>query len=95
MRQCGGESLWIINGETCMGVWDEDLEFVFKQAIDNLNLENEFHIIKPAYYTDGKKADGKIALTVKNTVNCIRFWDEVRNVCRQNKKQYVGLKFLI
>lgn len=69
-----------------MGVWDEDLEFVFKQAIDNLNFENEFHIIKPAYYTDGKKADGKIALTVKNTVNCSEFWNEVEAILRKQNK---------
>lgn len=82
-----GEPLLVINGETCIGVWDEDLEFVFKQAIDNLNLENEFQIIKPAYYTDGKKADGKIALTHTMDIDdCSEFWNEVEVILRKKNK---------
>lgn len=74
---------WTIGSEICIGVYDEGLEVVFKQAIDNLNLENELHIIKPAYYKDGRKADGKIALThTIDITNCTEFWNEVRSICK-------------
>lgn len=78
---------WMIKDEICIGVWDENLELIFKQAMNNLNLEDKFHIIKPAYYTDGKKADGKIALTHTIDIDdCSKFWNEVEVILRKKNK---------
>lgn len=79
-------SLQVINDETFKGFWGEDCEAIFKQAISNLNLEDKIHIIKPAYYKDGGEAEGQIALTIAKDMKGSEFWDEVRNVCRQDKE---------
>lgn len=79
-------SLQVINDETFKGFWDEDCEAIFKQAISNLNLENKIRIIKPAYYKDGREAEGQIGLTIAEDIKGSKFWNEVKDVCRQDKE---------
>lgn len=79
-------SLQVINDETFKGFWGEYCEAIFKQAISNLNLEDKIRIIKPAYYKDGREAEGQIGLTIAEDIKGSKFWDEVKRLCRQNKE---------